>query len=447
MLSLDGRVSRLPYLLFSAAIFFSQHVFVLLALRGAQPQPGVLFIVLPFRSLVAAPSISDTILVAGFAVMLIVAWLLAVLAFRRAADANLNRWIAVGAMAPVLQIPAILFLSTLPSRPVSEPAPAAADAPPDVDWAALVQGAAAGMALTLFAVAVSTLIFKVYGFGLFVFSPLAIGALAGFFANRRRDVGAGQTTRVVTVSVTLGGIALILTALEGAACLVMASPLGWGVAVLGGFVGRAIALAGQRSTPQAMSCIALLPLIFALESAMSSTTQFSTEQTVVVGAPRERVRESILHMAPIDEPVALPFRLGVAYPVRGDVLGEGVGAVRHGVFSTGTAIERVTEWELNRTLAFVVEQDVPAMRELSPYPHVFAPHVIGFFRTGLTRFELRARPDGATEIVESTAHELRLDPVLYWLPMARWIVQQNNARVLAHIKRQSESRALAQTGM
>jgi len=33
-------------------------------------------------------------------------------------------------------------------------------------------------------------------------------------------------------------------------------------------------------------------------------------------------------MDTIDEPLALPFRLGVAYPLRGEVIGEGVGAVR-----------------------------------------------------------------------------------------------------------------------
>jgi hypothetical protein len=30
-------------------------------------------------------------------------------------------------------------------------------------------------------------------------------------------------------------------------------------------------------------------------------------------------------------------------------------------------------------------------------------------------------------------------PVLYWLPFARWIVHENNTRVLNHIKRQAES--------
>jgi hypothetical protein len=98
----------------------------------------------------------------------------------------------------------------------------------------------------------------------------------------------------------------------------------------------------------------------------------------------------------------------------------------------------VTEWIPNRKLAFVVESDVPSMRELSPYQHVHAPHAVGYFRTTLTSFELVPRADGGTEIVEQTSHQLKLEPVLYWLPMARWIVHLNNTRVLAHIKQQAE---------
>jgi hypothetical protein len=64
--------------------------------------------------------------------------------------------------------------------------------------------------------------------------------------------------------------------------------------------------------------------------------------------------------------------------------------------------------------------------------------VVGYFRTTYTSFELSPLPDGRTEIVERTSHELRLEPVLYWLPMARWVVHANNARVLAHIRRQAE---------
>jgi hypothetical protein len=62
----------------------------------------------------------------------------------------------------------------------------------------------------------------------------------------------------------------------------------------------------------------------------------------------------------------------------------------------------------------------------------------GYFLTDVTSFELSPLPDGGTRIMERTSHRLKLDPGFYWLPMARYVVHANNARVLAHIKRQSE---------
>jgi hypothetical protein len=234
-----------------------------------------------------------------------------------------------------------------------------------------------------------------------------------------------------------GGIALIGFALEGAVCIVMAAPLGVVAALAGGALGRGIALSTKRSPAETVSAVALLPLVFALESAFPPTASFDTSENIVVEAPPELVWRAIVQMAPMDAPPALPFRLGVAYPLGGEIIGKGVGAVRRGEFSTGTAIEQVTEWIAQRKLTFVVLNDVPSMRELSPYQHVHAPHVVGYFRTTSTSFELLPQPGGQTQIVERTSHELKLDPVFYWLPLARWMVHENNARVLAHIRGQA----------
>jgi hypothetical protein len=243
---------------------------------------------------------------------------------------------------------------------------------------------------------------------------------------------------LVAGAAALGGIALVVVALEGIVCIIMAAPVGIGAALIGGALGRAIALHTQRSPRETLSGLALLPLVFAVESAMPAMTHFDTTETIGVHAPTEWVWKSIVNMDTIEELPALPFRLGVAYPLRGEVVGEGVGAVRRGEFSTGTAIERITEWVPNQKLSFVVVKDVPGLRELSPYQRVHSPHVVGYFLTTSTSFELLPLADGGTEIVEHTSHELKLDPVFYWLPMARWVVHANNARVLAHIGRQAE---------
>jgi hypothetical protein len=296
----------------------------------------------------------------------------------------------------------------------------------------------AGAALTSVAVALGTLVFGTYGSTLFLLTPFVVGIVSAYTANHQADIGGRQTAWTVFIAVLLGGVTLVAVAVEGVICILMAAPLGLGMALLGGVLGRAMALQTGRPAGQPLQCIALLPLMFAIEHVLPPSAHFETDQTIAVAAPPELVWKSILSTDPIEGPLALPFRLGVAYPLRGEVRGEGVGAERLGEFSTGTAIERVTEWVPNRKLAFVIVRDIPGMRELSPYEHVHAPHVVGYFRTTYTSFELIPRADGGTDIVERTSHEVRIDPVPYWLPMARWIVRQNNARVLEHIRSHAE---------
>jgi uncharacterized membrane protein YhaH (DUF805 family) len=444
LFSFQGKIRPLPYALLCLALFVSQHLLVAGVLRAfGQPlEPDPWFLVMPLRSLsLRAIVILDRS--AGFieilvlVYFLIVAWALSSLAFRRAADAGVSEWIAAYAFVPVIQIPVILFLSVIPSRRQAELAPEEV-VPARPTWVPAAQGVIAGIGLTLFAVAVGALVFRSYGFGMFVISPFVVGATTGYFANRHGEIDASRSVHLVLCATALGGIALIGFALEGAVCIVMAAPLGVVAALAGGALGRGIALSTKRSPAETVSAVALLPLVFALESAFPPTASFDTSETIVVEAPPELVWRAIVQMAPMDAPPALPFRLGVAYPLGGEIIGEGVGAVRRGEFSTGTAIEQVTEWIAQRKLTFVVLNDVPSMRELSPYQHVHAPHVVGYFRTTSTSFELLPQPGGQTQIVERTSRELKLDPVFYWLPLARWMVHENNARVLAHIRGQAE---------
>jgi hypothetical protein len=432
------------YALAAIPIFLSQHALVFAVFRwlGRTPPLDFWFAVLPLRTLATLDRASTLVMVLAIAFMLAVALALASLSFRRASDADIDEWIAAYAIAPIVQLPVILALCVWPSRTRAEPPAEAGDlAAAHPARIAVTFGVVAGMALTLFAVAVGALFFRTYGFGMFVISPFVIGAMTGYFGNRAGDLGVWRTSRLVMGAALLGGIALIAFALEGVVCLVLVAPLGFAVALLGGLMGRAVALYTRRSPRSTLSAAALLPLVFALESVLATTISFDTVESIDIDAPPAVVWSSIVQMEPITEAPGLPFRLGVAYPLGGRIVGEGVGALRYGEFSTGTATERVTEWVPERKLAFVVVEDMPAMRELSPYRHVHTPHLQGYFRTTLTSFEIVPRADGGSAIIERTSHELKLEPAVYWLPLARFVVHANNARVLEHIRRAAEARA------
>lgn len=447
LFSFEGRMKRLPYSLWSLGLFFSQHLLVLIlfAAYGVKTPSGwdaapiaLEFAVAPLRLIVLHWKFSEEIVFAALFFQLLVAWALAALAFRRALDAGDSGWIAALAIAPIAQIAIIVRLSSLPT--LEQPIAPVPKAEGGIGWPIAVKGVLAGIALIVAGVATGTFIFRAYGYGVFVIAPLVMGACTAAIANWRQDIGRAYTTRLVMCAMTLGGIAIVLTAVEGLICILMAAPLGYGMAYLGGLLGRAIALYSRRSARHTLSGFSVLPLILIAEVLLTPMTSFQTENRITIDASPAVVWESIVNMERIEEPLPLIYRLGVAYPVQGQVIGEGVGAVRIGIFSTGTALERVTSWEPGRKLGFRVFRNIPAMTELSPYEHLQTPHLTSYFSTHETHFELQPMADGGTELIERTSHVLKLEPVLYWLPLARLVVAQNNARILGHIKRQAEAK-------
>jgi hypothetical protein len=434
LLSFEGRIGRFRYGLLAIGLFFSQHLLVALVcgMQGRLPRLDWTFVLIPMLALREIKPDMPVVLLVIY--VLLAAWMLAALSFRRAADAQTADWVSALTIAPIVQIPALVWLCAVPSssgEPVQTPADV--DSIPRRAWAASAQGVIAGAAVTLAAVAVSALLFGAYGFGIFMASPFVVGLTTAFFANRPTDIGAGPTVMLALFACLIGGSALIVTALEGIVCLVLASPIAGAMASIGALLGHAIA-ARAHARGQTFSAVAVLPLVFAIESALPPSTRFETRQRIVIDAPPTFVWQAIVSAEPIAERPSLPFRLGVAYPLFGKIERGGVDGIRRGHFSTGIAIERITEWEPDRRLAFKVLNDIPAMREMSPYQHVHAPHVIGYFRTLETLFELNQLTPARTELIEKTSHELRLNPVPYWLPLARIIVDQNNARVMRHVR-------------
>ena len=453
MLSLrwiEGRTRASPYCRWSLAWLLSQYLtaFVVLRALGSPLSPEQILahvFAVPLRYLgqmVDGRLYASTtwFVAAAFLFQVVTAWALAALAIRRARDAAVNEWWAAAAVLPPLQPVLVLILSLLPSREdASSPPPATPDARARITVEAF-KGAFAGMGLTVLAVALSTLVFGVYGAGLFVMSPLIIGAVTGYIGNRRVDIGLRATWALVKSAAALGGLALLALALEGLICIVVIAPLWLLLSAIGGFIGRAIARATHRPSHSTSAALALMPLLYAAEAIFPASVTFENQVSIDINAPSAAVWRSITAMGHIEEPPGLLFRLGLAHPLSGRLVGEGVGAERHGEFSTGTAVERITEWVPNHRLAFLVLNDVPTVRELSPYDHVHAPHVVGYFATSVASFELDDRGAQMTRLTLRSTHVLRLEPTLYWLPLVKWVVEENKARVLRHVRLLAERR-------
>jgi len=451
MLSLpwiEGRTRPSPYCRWSLAWLLSQYLtaFVVLRALGGPlnlEQMLVHVFVVPLRYLgqiiegrLFAPT--TWFVAAAFLFQVVTAWALIALAIRRARDAAINEWWAAAAVLPPLQPILVLILSLLPSREEpSSRAPATPDARARITVEAF-KGAFAGMGLTVLAVVLSTLVFGVYGNGLFVMSPLIIGAVTAYIGNRHVDIGVRATWALVKSAAALGGLALLALALEGLICIVVIAPLWLLLSAIGGFIGRAIARATHRPSHSTSAALALIPLLYAVDAIFPASVTFENQVSIDIDAPSAAVWRSITAMGRIEEPPGLLLRSGLAHPLSGKLVGEGVGAERYGEFSTGTAVERIIEWVPNHRLSFVVLNDVPTVRELSPYDHVHAPHVLGYFSTTVASFELEDRGAQMTRLTLRSTHVLRLEPTLYWLPLVKWVIEENKARVLRHIRLLSE---------
>ena len=440
-LRFEGVRGRIAYLVASSAVFFSQHLAVIaVGVATHQAAPRVWWFWLnPFRTLLfdQLANQSSPVLALGMVATCISDAALLWLAFCRGRNSQSGGWIATLAVVPVIQLGVIAWLTVAPDR---SGATDVSDLPRGhLDARTAATGLMVGVGMVVATVALSALVFRLYGYVLFLVSPFLIAMAVAYLANRKGQVGMGRTLGLVLVTFSLGGLTLVGFAFEGVVCLLLATPL---IAIMGlidACLGVELAKLGRPRGGTTLSSIAIIPLLLAGEAVLPPRATFDSVESVDVAASPAVVWDAVVHMGPIPDAPAPPFRWGLAYPLRGEIMGTGVGSIRRGVFSTGIAYERVTEWAPGRRLSFVVLSDPPSMRELSPYSHVNAPHVKGYFRTLDARFTLMPLTNGKTRLTLSTHHALDLEPALYWTPMAEWAVHANKVRVLKHFQQQAEA--------
>ncbi len=433
--NLTGRVTPWVYSLAAPTVLLSQNLAVAVCYwsAGEHLEPDLAFWLLPLRRLADMPGVTSAMAATVFALGFAIAWALAVFSFRRASWSNQGHWLSLFAIFPAIQLPATLALAILPQRTATGDAPKVHE----IEIADVLQGVIAGVGIIVAAVLVSALTLGSYGWGLFVSTPFVVGVTTGYIANRRVLRSGSQTASYVALAGGLGAMALLMLALEGLVCILLIAPLGLACAVLGGAIGRAMAKFGHHPGAPMLS-VAALPLMFALEAAMPPAVAIETTESIEIAAAPAAVWRVVTSDRPIGLDPGMPGLAGLAYPLRGRLLGEGVGARRLGYFSTGTAVERVTDWQPERLLAFTVIKQPRAMEEMSPYRRVHAPHLYGYVVTGDTRYRLTPLANGGTRLSLEATTELRIDPIAYFEPIARWAFRTNVRRVVESAKLQAE---------
>jgi hypothetical protein len=161
--------------------------------------------------------------------------------------------------------------------------------------------------------------------------------------------------------------------------------------------------------------------------------------SVQVSASPAQVWRHVVEFAELPPPTEPLFRWGIAYPIRAEIRGRGVGAVRHCVFSTGPFVEPVTVWDEPRLLGFTVTENPAPMEEWTPYDEVHPPHLDGFLVSRRGQFRLEPTPDGGTLLEGTTWYHHSLWPAAYWQVWSDQIIHAIHRRVLDHVRTLAEA--------
>ncbi len=443
----QGTIDRGRYAVLGVLLFAFKHNLDRLVASVVFKKPWGLFNYLLPGAAVSLLDLSpsDQLFFAGMvALALPFIWTGVALTLRRLRDAGLPLPLVALFFVPVVNLFFFLLLSLLPSRPVAE-APAATRPRRWLDRVipeSTLGSAAMGVLLTLPVTVLLTLVciqfFKDYGWGLFVGLPFTMGLISALVHGYHRPRSFPSCTLVALTSVTLAGLALFALAIEGVICLLMAAPLAIPLSLIGAWFGYFIQRRHVDPSPVLAAMLLALPGLMGVEHAAApQPRRLEVTSSVVVDAPAERVWRNVVSFSELPPPEEWVFQTGLAYPLRAEIQGAGVGAERHCVFSTGAFVEPVTVWDEPRRLAFSVREVPPPMVELSPY-RLHPPHLDHYFIATAGEFRLTPLPGGRTLLEGTTWYQNRIWPESYWRVWSDAIVHRIHMRVLRHVKRLAE---------
>lgn len=385
------------------------------SLSGARLEPGEVATLL----LVALPFI----------------WFGVTMTLLRARDANVPAATVVLFFVPIFNLLYFALLSVLPPSRTGH----IAAAPPKTEATKAVESAVYSVLITAaLGIAfggITTWLFRSYGLMLFVGLPFVIGFVAAMLHGYRYPRSASQTFLVAGVALLFAGGGFLAFAWEGLICLLMAAPIAFAEAMLGAAFGYVV----LRVRPRAYAaCVPLaMPLLLILQPALPPLVAVHT--SMEIAAPPAVVWRNVVSFADIHESPEWYFRTGIAYPLRANIRGTGVGAIRYCVFSTGPFVEPIKVWDAPRRLAFAVTHNPAPMDELSPYASIRPPHMDGFILSERGEFLLQSLPGGKTRVTGTTWYRNRMYPSAYWQIWSDAIIHRIHLRVLRHIRNISES--------
>jgi uncharacterized membrane protein YhaH (DUF805 family) len=286
-------------------------------------------------------------------------------------------------------------------------------------------------------------VFDNYGWSIFVGIPFSMGFLSALLHSLKEARSVRRCIAIANLTVLIVAFAMLLLAFEGIICLLMAAPIALTVATIGGLFAYAVqsSLRRRDESPRLFcSIIVLMPLAMGLEKVVPpSLPLLAVKSSVIVNAPPEKVWRNVVSFSELPPPTEMIFKLGIAYPIRAEIHGCGVGAVRHCNFSTGPFVEPIEVWDEPRLLKFSVTKNPEPMQEWTPYRDVHPAHLQGYLESRAGQFLLTPLEGGRTLLEGTTWYHHHLWPANYWQVWSDQIIHTIHKRVLNHVKELSEN--------
>ena len=392
-----------------------------------------------------------------FAVAVPFIWLGLAMTVKRLRDAGQPVWLAILFFIPFVNFLLFAILCCLPPRErglteEAEPWPHQRGLAPFIprsQFGSALLAIALSAFIGLFFAVIGSSVVQTYGWSLFVGLPFCMAMFAVLLHSYHGPRSYGACMSVAILPIALLGALLLLIAAEGLICILMAAPIGLVLSWFGGSCGYCIQAVywSRRQSGAIMSVVlVLLPVSFGAERASNlQPPHYVVRSAIDVNAPPQVVWQQVVTFAEIAPPDELLFRSGIAYPIRAEITGSGVGAVRHCIFSTGAFTEPIEIWDEPRLLKFGVTATPAPLNELTPYGHIEPHHLHGYFTSEEGQFLLTRLANGGTRLEGTTRYRDAIWPAAYWRLWSDYIIHRINMRVLTHIQKQAE--AVSSAGM
>ncbi len=281
-----------------------------------------------------------------------------------------------------------------------------------------------------------------YGWGLFVALPFTMGFAAALIYGVAQPRTLQGCVVVALLAMALIGAGFFALAVEGVICLVMATPIVLPLAAFGGVCAYGVQTFRRSPADLSVALSALLlftPGVQWIEHVIAPPSPvYVVRTTIDIHASPERVWKQVIAFSEIPAPTELMFRAGIAYPIRAEMIGNGAGAQRHCIFSTGAFVEPIEVWDEPHRLKFSVTSNPAPIQEWTPYKHIQPAHLDGFMVSEGGQFLLTPLPDGSTRLEGTTWYKHGLWPASYWQLWSDPIIHQIHMRVLRHIRDEVE---------